>query len=136
MTRKQAERLVWLSKALEAHGLGHVEINQLLRAERTLHRWAERECGDGSDWAIERDDETGKPMNVYHGQGARRAYPIADREAGALRRVKAICDRHGLGFFHQGDPRGCALYVLRPGDVPRGEPTDAYYTRGIAICLD
>ena len=24
----------------------------------------------------------------------------------------------GLGWYHQTDPRGCALYILRPGDVP------------------
>ena len=33
----------------------------------------------------------------------------------------------------QGDPRGCALYILRPGDVPAGEAADAYYSRGLAV---
>ena len=53
--------------------------------------------------------------------------PIADREAGALRRVRAVCAANGLHFYHQGDPRGCALYVAR-------EPLDgSNYTRGFAV---
>ncbi len=136
MTRKQAERFVWLCKALEEHGLDHEEINQLLRAERTLTRWATRECGDGSAWGIERDEETGKPYNVYHGPGERRRYSIADREAGALQRAARIAERHGLTVYHQQDCRGCMLYVIRPGDVPAGQRVDGYYTRGIAVSIE
>lgn len=103
----------------------------LRRAERTLQRWAERECGDGSDWAIERDDATGKPFNVYHGEAANpHRYAIADREAGALRRVAELCDALGLHFYHQTDPRGCMLYVA-------AEPlTDQNYHNGVACCDD
>lgn len=35
--------------------------------------------------------------------------------------------------YVQTDPRGAALYILRPGDVPAGESADAYYTRGICV---
>lgn len=35
--------------------------------------------------------------------------------------------------YIQTDPRGAALYILRPGDVPAGESADAYYTRGICV---
>ena len=38
-----------------------------------------------------------------------------------------------LSAYIQGDPRGAALYILRPGDVPAGEDPDAYYSRGIAV---
>lgn len=38
-----------------------------------------------------------------------------------------------LTAYIQGDPRGAALYVLRPGDVPAGESADAFYTRGICV---
>ncbi len=38
-----------------------------------------------------------------------------------------------LGYYVQGDPRGCALYILRPGDVPEGAEVDRYYSRGIAV---
>ena len=42
-------------------------------------------------------------------------------------RLKAIMDQHPLyNAYIQGDPRGCALHILWPGD-------DGYYTRGIAV---
>src|SRR5690349_23937330 len=91
------------------------DANTLRRAQMTLHRWSEQECGDGDNyksWAIERDETTNKPfMAIYPHQGQSSRYPIADREAGALRRIKDVCKRNGLHFYHQGDPRGCALYV-------------------------
>lgn len=108
------------------------QANELRRAERTLHRWSEQECGDSNDycsWAIERDEVTGKPFRcVYPHQGKNRREPIADREAGALRRVAAVCKAVGAHFYHQGDPRGCALYVSP-------EPmTDGNYNNGVACC--
>jgi hypothetical protein len=39
-------------------------------------------------------------------------------------------------MYHQGDPRGCALYIIRKGDVPKGEDVNAYYTNGLAVCID
>ena len=108
------------------------DANTLRRAERTLTRWAELECGDGNDWAswsIERDEVTGKPYrHTYpHDGTVTHRLAVADREAGALRRVAEVCQRNGLHFYHQTDPRGCALYVAR-------EPlTDTQYTRGVAV---
>lgn len=127
---------------LHALGFTYEEAQALRRIEMTLRRWAERECGDGSNWAIERDETTGRPFNVYHGEGPRRRYPIADRETGALRRCAAIIaarntrnsDAGPLSFYHQDDPRGCALYILRPGGVPAGEDAGCYYARGVAVC--
>jgi len=88
---------------------------RLRRAQITLHRWAEQECGDGDNyksWAIERDETTGKPyMVIYPHDGKTHQYRIPDREAGALKRITEICKRNGLHFYHQGDPRGCSLYV-------------------------
>ena len=106
--------------------------NTLRRASMVLHRWGEQECGDGNDyasWAIERDEVTGKPFRCwYPHKGAASRTPVADREAGALRRIRQVCAAHGLTYYHQGDPRGCALYVSR-------EPiTDTNYTNGVAVC--
>lgn len=105
----------------------------LRRAELVLHRWAEQECGDGNDyasWSIERDETTGKPYRaLYPHQGQSSRTLIADREAGALRRVRQVCTELGLHYYHQTDPRGCALYVSR-------EPlTDSDYTRGVAVSV-
>ena len=78
------------------------DARTLRRAEKTLHRWAELECGDSNDYAS----------------------LIADREAGALKRVTAICTALGVHFYHQTDPRGCALYVS-------ADPmTDSNYSNG------
>lgn len=114
------------------------DANTLRRAQLTLHRWAEEECGDsngGGSRAIERDEETGKPYVVRHWWGDGKAKTITtrtlipDREAGALRRVKEVCDRLGMYFYHQTDPRGCQLYVSN-------EPlTDQSYTNGVACCV-
>jgi len=105
----------------------------LRRAEKTLQRWGELECGNSNDhasWAIERDETTGKPFEVVNNyrMNSVRRFPIADREAGALRRVAKVCKAHGLSFYHQGDCRGCMLYVA---DEPL---TDTNYTRGVACC--
>jgi hypothetical protein len=142
-----------LFSRLQALGFTYDESAALRRVEMTLQRWAETECGDGNDhgsWAIERDEKTGKPYMVHHhythGRGTdyttRR--PIADREAGALRRAKAIVDARNarkpfgaenLHFYHQTDPRGCALYVLRESDIPGGTAeAETNYTRGLAVC--
>lgn len=108
----------------------------LRRAQLTLHRWAELECGtEAGHIEREGDDGEGRPYFVTaYGQRwglvnkyARR--PIPDREQGALARVAAACKASGLYFYHQTDPRGCALYV-------GGEPlTDANYSQRGVPCL-
>ena len=47
-------------------------------------------------------------------------------DAIALRRIS-------MTPYVQGDPRGCALYILRPNDVPTGKDADAYYSRGVPV---
>lgn len=131
--REQAHHI---QAAMDRRGIsstiGFDDVLSLVRAQSTLHRWAELECGDGNEycsWSIERDENTGKPYRcVYpHASGTTHRYTTPDREAGALRRVAAICKRNGLHFYHQTDPRGCALYVSN-------EPLNSSnYTNGIAV---
>ena len=123
-----------LMRRLAANGLNvdYADANALRRAQLTLHRWDEQKCGDGDQWkswAIERDEATDLPyMAIYpHSGSERRAYRIPDREGGALRRVAAICGRIGAHYFHQTDPRGCALYVGRDA------LTDIDYSRGVGV---
>jgi hypothetical protein len=123
---------------LQALGISSDDAFALRRISMTLHRWFELECGDGNDyssWAIERDDDTEKPFMVIHPhQGKTRRYPIADRETGARKRLAAIVARYpGLSAYVQTDPRGAAVYILRPGDVPEGADVNAYYSRGVAV---
>ena len=86
MNRKKMHNYVSLNAALSPYGFTLDEVDALLSIERTLGRWAERECNG----EIERADGTGKPYAVYG--MARNRYPILDRERGALRRLKRICD--------------------------------------------
>ena len=124
---------------LTALGISHTDAIALRRIAMTLHRWHELECGTDSG-AIERDEKTGRPY--WYNANARfvdprdpRAYsPTPDRETGALKRLAAIMSRYPqLSAYVQGDPRGAALYILRPGDVPEGEQAESYYSRGIAV---
>jgi hypothetical protein len=127
-------------------GFTYEEAAQLRRIEMTLQRWAETECGNSNDWGawgIERDETTGKPFMVRHtyrhgkGENSVSRYAVADREMGALRRLDAIMAKHpDLRAYHQSDPRGCALYVMRYADLWQdGKPLDidANYTRGLAV---
>lgn len=84
------------------------DANALRRAEITLGRWAELECGTGNDRVtvyVERDEETGKCYKVVDNGHATHRYATPDRETATLKRVKTICERYGLHYFHQGDPR-------------------------------
>ena len=123
MKTTKAERTQKLYSSLLNLGFTFPECSTLIRASNTLSRWAEAECnGD-----IQRD-EAGKPWR-YYGPEYQHKCRAADREAGALRRIEAICKRAGAHFYHQGDPRGCALYVS-------AEPiTDQTYHLAVAVCL-
>ena len=130
MNKRQAQRYTHLCQSLSLLGFSQDETDRLLRIEKTLHRWHEHECnGD-----IQRDEVTGKPYVVHNYTGNR--YPYPDKEKGALRRLAEILQGKGVTHYQQGDPRGCALYLIRPQDVPTGESVHCYYSRGIALCID
>ena len=121
----KAEKIHRLYARLAEIGFSFEESSSLIRASRALSRWGEAECnGD-----IQRDEKTGAPFR-YFGSEHQHRCPTADREAGALRRIAAICARAGAHFYHQADPRGCSLYV---GSLPM---TDNNYSNGIAVCID
>lgn len=129
---KVIRRARQMDRLRETLGLSVEDAEVLFRAERVLQRWAAMECGDGNDfasWIIERDEDTDVPYLVtYPHTGKSYRRKVADREKGALKRVAALCAARGLHFYHQSDPRGCALYVSR-------EPLAANdYTRGTAMC--
>jgi hypothetical protein len=112
-------------------GISYDDAHALRRIAMTLHRWHELECGD-SHGCIERDETTGKPYWLSSYSGRRSS--IADREKGAEKRLAAILSRYpSLSAYIQGDPRGAALYILHPGDVPEGCHPESYYPRGLAV---
>jgi hypothetical protein len=150
MTKTEHARRAKLAATLAALGFTDTQADQLRRISMTLSRWYELECGDASGF-IKRDPTTDRPYKVWDDGKKLRRYPVADREKGALKRLAAImrtvnerrfvgddasilqphCD--DLTAYIQTDPRGAALYILRPGDVPPGADPAAYYSRGICI---
>ncbi len=80
-------------------------------------------------------DENGKPfMGHENGNGPRLYFSTPDRERGAQKRLAKIMARYpGLTAYVQGDPRGAALYILKPGDIPEGASIDSCYSRGVAV---
>ena len=152
MTRKEAIRQTQQADTLRSLGFTTDEAEQLRRISMTLRRWHERECGTDRG-CIERDETTGRTFWINSMTGRR--YPTPDRETGARKRLKRIiatrnaritddssadAERHihaklvgVVDAYIQTDPRRCALYILRPGDVPDGGDPSAYYSRGIAV---
>lgn len=112
-------------------GIDREDAWALRRIAMQLHRWHELECGV-ENGGVERDEETGKCYWYNSFSGKR--YPTQDRETGALKRLAKIMARYpALTPYVQGDPRGAALYILKPGDVPEGASADSHYSRGVAV---
>lgn len=148
MNRKEALRQAKQAETLQALGFTADETEALRRISMTLRRWFELECGDGNG-CIERDDETQRTYWLNANTGHRHRIP--DRETGARKRLAAIIgQRNGrpgivngrlsaepagkVTAYVQTDPRGAALYILRPGDIPEGADVSSYYSRGICVC--
>ena len=130
MTRRKKTAPTCISQLL-ALGFTPAEAYDLRRAAMTLHRWYELECGV-ENGGVERDETTGK-VTWYDSRTGRRS-PYRDMETPALARIAKIMAAHPhLAAYHQTDPRGAPLYILRPGDVPKGENAESYYSRGIAV---
>ena len=139
MTRKEAMRQTIQADNLRSLGFTQNEAEKLRRISMTLRRWHEMECGTDNG-CIERDDATGKTFLLNAMTGRR--FPTPDRETGARKRLAAIlatrnarttCLPHSLTAYVQTDPRGAALYILRPGDVPEGKEPESYYSRGLCV---
>lgn len=142
MNKATQEMLTRLTKVLlDTGSMGGLSVAMqdaadLRRISMTLHRWHELECGAGNG-GIERDETTNKPY-WYPATGdaefRKSRWPIADREAGALKRLAVIMARYpSLQSYVQGDPRGASLYILRPGDIPAGASIDSCYSNGVAV---
>lgn len=133
MTDTKEQRSARFYADMAKLGFTYLEAQQLRRIEMTLRRWSELECGSDNG-AIERDETTGKPYWISSYSG-KRTHAVPDREAGAVKRLAAIMAKHPeLIPYHQTDPRGCALYILRREQVPAGANIDAIYNRGFGVC--
>lgn len=129
-------------------GISEADAIALRRASMTLHRWHERECGSSDDYksvclvrgrrqldGLEYADD-GAPFEEIHMHNRSRPLYVSvpDLERSAQKRIASILARYpGLQAYVQTDPRGCALYVLRPGDIPAGADVSSCYSRGLAV---
>lgn len=140
MKQTKIEAMARLLNELAKLGFSYSEAQSLRRIEMTLQRWGEGECGDSNDytsWCIVRDEETGKAYREVHPHtGKSYRSPIPDRETGAKNRLAKIMAKHPeLWSYHQGDPRGCALYIGRKSDLKANEDINAVYSRGLGVCI-
>ncbi len=124
-------------------GFSHAETDALLKAERALSRFAELECGISDanrSISVFRDEETGRPFyRVEYRVGndwKTRIEPKRDTEKAALQTVERIMEsKPGFSAYHQTDPRGVSLYIIRPGDIEAGEDVRRFYNRGLAMAV-
>ena len=130
-TKREFEERQHMFSALQSAGIDYRDCDALRLISLRLQSWFERECGTDNG-CIERDEQTGKPFWLSSRNMKR--YPIRDMETGARKRLDKIMEKYpNLTAYIQGDPRGAALYILRPGDVPAGEKEHGFYTRGICV---
>jgi hypothetical protein len=140
MTKNELLRIARQYNTLMQLGFTTEEANKLRRINSTLQRWHELECGIDSG-CVERDEQTGK--TYWRNRNTGKLSPFPDRETGALNRLAAIIHARNirqtlqestlLTTYIQTDPRGAALYILRPNDIPEGKDPAAYYSRGICV---
>ena len=143
-TPEEAESLRRISMTLHRwHELECGDSNDFASWTVTRGRKGEKQA-DGRREFIH--DENGTPFmeRHVHTESKPRYSAIPDREKGALKRLAKIMNarlyrqpkhdaENDLTPYIQTDPRGAALYILRPGDVPAGGSADAYYSRGICV---
>lgn len=123
-------------------GLRGEDAAALIRISRSLSRIGERQCnGDTSCNACEGtgrvlapegipiDDDPARPACKPCG-GA--GDILGKREASLIRKAEAIAEIWGLKVYHQGDPRGAALYIYSPDALARFETQG--FKGGIACC--
>lgn len=143
MTKREAMELTHQENRLMELGISRADAESLRRISMTLRNWFEKECGDSNEygsWVIERDETTDKPYMMHHhyrhgaGKDSVSRTPIADKEKGARKRLAIIMARYpGLTAYVQGDPRGCALYILTADQLSSEHGIDSIYNRGVAI---
>jgi len=112
MNANQATELLQARAYRRGITLTFAQASILRRAEMTLHRWHERECNG----EVQRGDDgiaRGYRMRASYidPHDPRYWYTVRDMEAGARRRIAAVCAEAGLHAYVQSDPRGAALYV-------------------------
>ena len=103
---------------------------ELRRICRKLHTLDEMACNgeiqdpdDTDTWYRYNPDQYGTPTK----QGNK----LRTQPQDLLRTAETLVRSHGFRAYHQGDPRGCSLYVYKPEDLERcsrgSEPGIRYF---------
>jgi len=107
--------------AERTYGISAADALALASLADALHRWHERLCTDTEE------EDSGR-CYIVNGWSGRR-FPTRNTGKRIRTQVARILTRYpALRFYEQGDPRGCALYIV-PADMAN---PDATYTRGLA----
>lgn len=122
MKQEQIDQLRRISRKIDEGGIRttgdlFVVVPRLQSISRSLSRLAEGNCN--GDWSHAEDGQ--KPSRQE-----RRELRLANEALG-------LAESIGATVYFQGDPRGAALYLIFPGDIPDGSGVDSCYTNGVAI---
>ena len=125
-----------MKNLLKAHNrLPSATFQRLCQIERHLHRWAEDECNGFIQWD---DDDCTIPRRYRPDQWGTptvKGPVIANREAKYLKEAQRLAAECGGKIYHQGDPRGCALYFYRESDLEgHNFPIDQIYNVAALAC--
>jgi hypothetical protein len=121
--------------ALAPFGMTAALLAQAYTLERALHRWHEFECGTENGGVDYGDDnpETARYCGWYNARTGTRSR-IRNQWPELMKRLARLrAALPALVFYVQGDPRGAALYALRPGDCLPGVAVDSCYSRGVCL---
>ncbi len=151
-SQKDVGRTHDMLQRLQNLGIDREDAWALRRISMTLHRWHELECGDSNDYAswtvarghwrkqdggawFEYDDDGESFLERHsHSETKARYTRIPDRERGAQKRLAKIMARYPtLTAYVQGDPRGCALYILKSEDIKDRDVSSIYSSFGVAV---
>jgi len=92
-------------------GIKSGDADRLQQISRALHRLDELAC------------------NVGYDEGG----PEDRRKDRLEEEGKKLAEKYDLLFYHQGDPRGWSVYLVKPERLG-GYNIDAVYDRGTAVC--
>ena len=108
-------------------------FTRLCAIQKRLHQWAEAECNGEIQWD---DHDCTIPRRYYSDRGCFtvKGPIIPNQEAKLLKEAAKLAAQCGGLIYHQGDPRGCALYFYRLEDL-RNYPIDQSYSSIALACV-
>ena len=108
---------------------------KLCSLERKLQKWGEEECNGTIQW--DDNDQPRRHAIQWDGSPSRQGRLIPNSEAKWLAEAEALAKQLGGHIYHQGDPRGCALYFYRDSDLEgRRFHIDQIYSSAALACCD